>query len=401
MDEKLLHKYARFLLKDCLKVYENQPVLVNGTTDIEEFMMIVKEEAEALHAEVHLSMPNREDLRDLYLHASYEECIQSPLLDKHFYNEMALRDGAVLSLASPRPHIFDGVDALKMQKIAIWSEEQIREFRKKQNEGKQPWCIAAAANPYWAKELFLDDAHAYEKLWNTILDICNMESDDPKAVWEEYFELLAKRCQILNNMKIKTLHYTSKNGTDITFDLPQNYVFASAKDSDYIVNMPSLEMFTTPLRNGVNGIVYNSKPLYHNGVMIDRFWLQFSNGRIVNYHAEVNQQALEGIIETDEGSHYLGEVSFVDFDSKINQTGILFEETLFDENACCHLAIGQGFSECFVNGVKMREEELKQAGMNTSTKHVDFMVGTRDLEIVATLQDGSEVPIMKQGKLVI
>ena len=219
-------------------------------------------------------------------------------------------------------------------------------------------------------------------------------------LWEHYFDTLQERAKILNQMKIQSLHYKSSNGTDITFELPENYLFASAKDSDIVVNMPSLELFTTPKRDGVNGIVKSSKPLFHNGVKIINFWFQFEHGKVVDYDAEVGYEMLKQIVETDEGSHYLGELALVSYDSKINQSGVIFETTLYDENACCHLALGRGFPECFKDGLSKSLEELQQLGMNVSNTHVDFMIGTRDLEVVATLQDGSEVVLMKNGKLI-
>ena len=177
-------------------------------------------------------------------------------------------------------------------------------------------------------------------------------------------------------------------------------MFQSAKDGDFVVNMPSLEIFATPKRDGVNGIVKATKPLIYHNVVIDDFWFQLEHGRIIHYGARIGEETLKQIVETDEGSHYLGEIALVDFDSKINQSGIVFKTTLYDENASCHLAIGSGFPECFVNGLGKSKEELKLLGMNDSSTHVDFMIGSRDLEIIATLEDGSEVMLMKHGKLI-
>ncbi len=392
-----LQKYAKFLVVDCLKVKKGQPLLVVGITDIADFMNLVKEEATKIGATVYFQMIDKRALRDLYLTSTYEECIQSPLLDRHLYNEIALQNGAFLSLTSPIFHLYDGVDMGLLAKLSNYMESQITEFRKKQEEGSLAWCIAGVANSSWAKELNLDE----EALWNQILDICLIHERSPILAWNAYFDKLTSRCQMLNDASISSLHYTSTNGTDITFALPEQYVFQNAKDTDYIVNMPSLEIFTTPLRDGVNGIVYSTKPLFHNGVEIEDFFLRFEKGKIVEYGAKKNEEMLKQIIETDEGSHFLGEVALVDFDSKINQSGLVFRDTLFDENASCHLAIGRGFPECFQGGKSKTLEELQKMGMNTSSKHVDFMVGSRDLKIVATLQNGEEMLIMENGNLVI
>lgn len=401
MNQELLKKYARFLVQDCLKVKEGQPLLVVGSNVISDFAQIVKKEAEALNCgEVFLLLKDSFAEREMFLTKSYEECIKSPLLDRSLYNEIALKNGAVLNLNSPIPHINDGVSAELLQKLAAEMERRIPKFREKQRKGELPWCIAAVSNPYWAEKILPMESDATTTLWNYIFDICYMKENNPGEVWAQYFDTLERRCNLLNKLEIQSLHYESANGTDITFELPQNYVFASAKDHDYVCNMPSLEMFTTPNKNGVNGIVYSTKPLFYNGIKINDFYLRFENGRIVEANAKENDSYLKKLIETDEGSHYLGEVSFVDFDSRINQSGILFETTLYDENACCHLAIGKGFSECFLEGQKKSLEELKEMGMNHSLVHVDFMIGSRDLKITATLKNGEEKVLMEEGKLI-
>lgn len=257
-----------------------------------------------------------------------------------------------------------------------------------------------ASNEEWASKILPNSKNAFDDLWNLILDVCKINEEDPKKAWDGYYDDLQKRIQILNSMEISSLHYFSENGTDFTLELPDNYVFKMAKEGDRIVNMPSLEIFTTPRRDSVNGIVYSSKPLYYNGVLIDQFWFRFQHGRVIDYGANTNFETLKHIVETDDGSHYLGEVALVDYDSIINQSGIIFETTLYDENASCHLALGKGFPDCFQNGLESSKNQLFEMGMNDSSTHVDFMIGTRDLEIVATLKDGSEVIIMKHGKII-
>lgn len=399
MDQRM-QKYAELLIQYCLKLKKGQPLLIVGNVYNHSFIQKLKLVAENLGNTVSIIERDSYAERELYLTSSYEECIKSPMLDRHLYNEMALQGGAILSLSSPIPHIHDGVDPNLLGSISKELERRVSIFREKQMKDEVPWCIAAAANEEWAKEILPDSKNALEELWNTIFDICYVNEDHPEVLWEHYFDTLQERTKILNQMKIQSLHYKSSNGTDITFELPENYLFASAKDSDIVVNMPSLELFTTPKRDGVNGIVKSSKPLFHNGVKIINFWFQFEHGKVVDYDAEVGYEMLKQIVETDEGSHYLGELALVSYDSKINQSGVIFETTLYDENACCHLALGRGFPECFKDGLSKSLEELQQLGMNVSNTHVDFMIGTRDLEVVATLQDGSEVVLMKNGKLI-
>lgn len=402
MERILLQKYARFLIQDCLKVKKGQPLLITGDKLNEDFAKILKEEGQKLEiGEIHILLKDSFAQRELFLHTSYEECLQSPLLDRHLYNDNALKGGALLSLASPIPHIHDGVDSHLLQKLAAEMERRISICRESQQKNNLPWCIAGVPNEYWAKEILPDAEDSLEELWRQILTICHIYEENPGKVWDDTFATLEKRCRILNDAHLTSLHYEASNGTNITFELPKEYVFASAKSGKYICNMPSLELFTTPKKDGVNGIVYNSKPLFYQGVKIDSFYIRFEHGRITDAKAEIHNDYFQKLIEMDEGSHYLGEVSFVDFDSKINQSGILFQNTLFDENACCHLAIGRGFPECFVDGEKKEKEELEKMGMNTSLVHVDFMIGTRDLKIVATKENGEEMLLMEHGKLVI
>lgn len=402
MNADLLRKYARFLIRDCLKLEKGQPLLVVGYVEIQDFIELVKEEAKQLGSgEILTICMDRLKLRELYLHHTLEECLESPLLDRQYYNLIAEKNGALLSLNSPYPHINDGVDSQLLGDISRSLEKRIAYFRQKQEQETLAWCIAAVANPIWAQEILPNDEQALQTLWNYILDICHIDEEQPEVVWERHFSDLDRICQILNTSQIKTLHYRSTNGTDFSIDLPDDYRFTSAKESKYIVNMPSLEVFTTPVRNSMNGIVYSTKPLYYNGVEITDFWISFSNGRAVLWDAKTNKDMLTQIIETDEGSHYLGEVALISYDSKINQSGIVFQTTLYDENASCHLALGRGFKECFRSGDIKTMKELESLGLNLSSTHVDFMIGSRDLSVVAQLRDGTEMILMKDGNLVI
>lgn len=397
-----MHEYAKFVLKDCLKLESGQPLLIVGSSVILDFMTVLKEEAKYLGCDdVAFHVDSLFEQRELLLNSTLEDILSSPLFDRHLYDEYAEKGGAFLKLVSPIPNINAGVSSTILKEVQLELEKRVSVMRKMQENGTLPWCIIAVPNEYWAKSIFPDYEHALDELWNVVLDICMISFEDPGTYWEEYFVKLDERCQILNNAQIRSLHYCSSSGTDLTLELPEDYLFASAKDSKWIVNMPSLEMFTTPLKTGVNGIVYSSKPLLYCGVFIDDFWLRFQDGRVVEAHASVGNEMLHEMIESDEGSHYLGEVSFVDYDSKINQSGILFQETLFDENACCHLALGRGFAECFRDGYSLSQETLMEKGMNVSKIHTDFMVGTRDLEITATLKNGHLMKIMEHGNLVI
>lgn len=397
----LERKYARFILKDCLKVRNGQPVIVIGNTLNQVFMEIMREEAISLGSnDVYLLIEDKYAQRELLLNASLEECLESPLFDRHVYNEYALKGAAFARVTSQIPHIYDGVDTTKLSNVNKFLQESISVFREKQQSGEIPWCIFAVSNEEWANEI-MSGENRNQKLQDLIYDICWMKEENPIVKWNDYFEKLDDYCRILNDMNIESLHYTNSLGTDIVFELPENYRFVSGKEGDYIVNMPSLEMFTTPKKHGVNGIVKSSKPLIYSGIEIKDFSLTVRDGKIIEVHANEGEEVLKEMIETDEGAHYFGEIALIDYDSKINQSGIIFKETLYDENASCHVAIGEGFSECIKDGLRKSKEELEFLGINQSLVHTDFMIGTRDLKIEATLKNGSKKMIMENGTIVL
>ncbi|MDD6159642.1 MAG: aminopeptidase, partial [Oscillospiraceae bacterium] len=240
--------------------------------------------------------------------------------------------------------------------------------------------------------------------WDAIFSVCRINGDG-KGVerWKEHVENTARRSKLLNDYNFKTLHYTNSLGTDLTVTLPENHVWAGGAEVSgdegipFVANIPTEEIFTAPRWDGVNGRVYAAMPLALDGNLVKDFYLDFEGGRIVNIHAEEGEEILRNSIGMDEGSAYLGEVALVPYDSPIRNTGILFFNTLFDENASCHLAFGAAYPTCIKGGEKMNEEEQKAAGLNQSNNHVDFMVGTADLSIVGTTHDGKEIPVFVNG----
>ena len=230
--------------------------------------------------------------------------------------------------------------------------------------------------------------------------------ENPIVVWDDKIKRTQDKCEILNELQFQYLHYQNSLGTDLIIELPKNHIWSGAgkENSDglpLIVNMPSEEVFTSPKYDGVNGIVYSSRPLVYGGVLIDNFSIEFKDGKIIDVKAETGQEVLENMIHTDEGSHYLGEVALVDYDSPISNTNIIFYETLYDENASCHLAIGDSFPTCLVDGENMSSEELKGNGLNQSLVHTDFMVGTADLKVVGTTFAGKIITIIENGNFIL
>ena len=396
--EELKRKYARFLVEGCLRLKSGDKLFIIGYSIIEDFIRLVIEEAKKLGiVDIKTLINDPFKQKKLYLTKSYEDIIKSPLMDRTMYNKMAVEGYAFLSLSSPLPGHLEDVDQELLSRVSAYQMKSIKTYKEYQLKGLIKWNISAVPNKIWAKDILgVEDE---DKLWDILFDICLIKEDNPVLLWDEKMNRLKKRAQYLNDLKIDCLHYHNSLGTDLSIGLPKDYVFTSA-DEGNIVNMPSEEVFTSPDKFRVEGIVYASKPLLHNGVLIEDFWLKFKNGKITDYGALKGYDALAGIIEVDDGAKYLGEVALVDYSSPISMKNILFKNTLYDENASSHLAIGQSFSECIKDGLVKTKEELEKMGLNYSCMHVDFFIGTSDLEVEALLQNKSKSIIMKDGNFV-
>ncbi len=308
-------------------------------------------------------------------------------------------------LVSDDPDGLNGMNFAKHAKAAQARSKIIKPLRDKM-ENKYKWCIAAVPGKKWAKKLFPDltPAAAVEKLWEAILYASRADGEDPIADRRAHNQNLKARCDYLNSLGIESLHYTSKNGTDFTVGMIPTGVFCGGcedtqgKGETFEANIPSEEVFVSPMRGKAEGIVYSTKPLSYNGQLIENFSIRFEGGKAVEVKAEKNEELLRTMIAMDEGAAYLGEVALVPFSSPINKLGFLFYNTLFDENASCHLALGAGYTNTLRDYDKYTKEEHKEMGVNDSIIHEDFMIGSEDLSIVATTQDGKEVQIFKNGE---
>ncbi|MBQ2544791.1 MAG: aminopeptidase, partial [Clostridia bacterium] len=305
-------------------------------------------------------------------------------------------------LDSDDPDGLRGVDQDKMLQAQQMRYPLIKGYRDAL-ENKYQWCIAAVPGPAWAKKLFpeLTVHQAVEKLWEAILSTSRV-TDDPVAAWEQHNADLHARCEHLNSLGIEKLHYTASNGTDLTVGMIPEAEFKGGGDTSlqgifFNPNIPTEECFISPMRGQAEGIVYASMPLSREGQLIENFWIRFREGRAVEWHAEKNNGLLTNIITADEGAAYLGECALVPFDSPIQNTGLLFYNTLFDENAACHLALGMGFADTIKGFENKTLEECRALGINDSMVHVDFMIGTADLSIDAVTKSGEVVPVFRNG----
>ena len=300
----------------------------------------------------------------------------------------------------------DAFSKLNMQKISsarIARAQAVKIYRDKEFLYDQ-WTIIAVPSPSWAKKVFPSETRAKseKKLLDAILHTTRLDVEDPLKAWEDHIAELKEKAEILNRLNLDYLVYHSSNGTDLKLKLQPDHVWLSARSKslqniEYCANLPTEEVFTMPKRDGVDGVVVSTKPLSYHGKVIEDFKVYFEKGRIVKTEARVNGEVLEEAVSTDEGSHYLGEVALVPFDSPINQTGLLFYNTLFDENACCHLAFGQAFEDNMKGYESMSREELKEKGFNDSVIHVDFMIGAEDLDIIGFDHHGNAHRIFKDG----
>ena len=401
MQEKY-YKYAKLLLKKGLCIEENQPLLINAPIEAIEFVRVLTKVACELNIKDIYYDWTDEELKYLQLkHFEEKDIKQSRFWNKEIHDEYAKKDAAFLFLVSSGNDLMKEISPSKLKTAAEHSLYTRGIYRTKQSNNEIDWCIAAVATPKWANLLFKNNENAYEKLWNEIFDICLINTDNPEEEWTKKMDENHKICEKLTNLNIQKLHYKSSNGTNLTVELPKNAIWCGGssliKGREPIVNMPTEEVFTTPNKYKTNGVVYTSLPLVHSGITINDIMLEFNNGKIVNFDATSGKEELRNIIELDEDSSMLGEIALVDINSKISKKNILFYETLYDENASCHIAVGRGFKECIKDGDKLPEESLEEIGYNKSKNHVDMMIGTTDLSIKATTQEGKEIEIFKNG----
>ena len=404
MEEKL-QEYARLLVRVGLNVQRGQTLVISSPVECAYFARLCAAEAYAAGCkEVVMNWHDDALGRMKYLYADDAVFDDVPLWRRHFFNDYAQEGAAYLAISATDPENLKGVDSGRLVRSQQASGKALREFDRLQMCSGFPWCIASIPIPSWAKTVFPDDGEerAMEQLWDAIFQAVRI-SGDGKAVekWQAHLKTLHARMEKLNALKFKSLHYTNALGTDLTVELPEGHIWEAGNDvtlsgQEYIANIPTEELFTSPLKTGVNGVVYASLPLVHDGNIIDGFHFVVKDGKIVEARARQGEETLQAAIAVDEGAAYFGEVALVPYDSPISNQKILFYNTLFDENAACHIAFGEAYP-CLEGGQKMTKEELKARGLNDSITHVDFMVGTPDLSVVGTTHDGREIPVFVNG----
>lgn len=405
MKEEILKNYAKLIVKTGVNVQKDQDVLVNASVDDAYFVKYVVEEAYLAGAREVEVVWNYQPLQKLnYQYQTVETLKELPewFLKKQEYRVEKLP--AVIHILSEDPDGLSGIDQAKLLEVQKAIGPVLMKYRE-QKDNKFQWTIVGIPGENWAKKVFpnlpLDEA--MDALWDAILKVTRVYGD-PIENWKQHNANLSEKTSKLNALGIKTLTYKSNNGTDFTINIHPELNFLAGGETTlskvfYNPNMPTEECFTSPVKTSAHGIVMATKPLSVQGVLVDHFGFRFEKGKVVEVicdNAEY-KDVLTKLISTDEGAAMLGEVALVPYDSPINQTNLLFYNTLYDENACCHLALGRAFTECIKDYQNKSEEEIKKVDLNTSMIHVDFMIGSDDLNITAETYDGKTVQIFKDG----
>jgi aminopeptidase len=404
MNEKL-KEYASLLIRVGLNIQTGQRLVISCPVECAWFARMCAQEAYDVGCkEVIMNWSDDALARMKYLHADNAIFDEVPLWRRHFFNDYALEGTAYLAISASDPENFKGVDHGRVVRAQQASGKALKDFDRLQMCSGFPWCIASIPIPSWADTVFPESSEkeAVERLWDAIFAAVRINGDGTAVEkWERHLSTLHQRVEKLNALNFKSLHYTNSLGTDLTVELPEGHIWEAGNDvtltgQEYIANIPTEEIFTSPLKTGVNGVVYSAVPLVHDGTIIDKFHFVVKDGKIVEAHAEKGEEALRGAIAVDEGASYFGEVALVPYDSPISNQKLLFYNTLFDENAACHIAFGEAYP-CLKGGQQMTKDELKARGLNDSITHVDFMIGTADLSIVGITHDGKEVPVFVNG----
>ena len=404
MNKTIEKAYAKLIVTSGLALKKGQSVIIKANADIEDFVCLVTKECYAQGAKYVHVLWQSEKVNKVQMKKASTKALCETLPMEVAYQQWFTKElPAYLWLDSDDPDASKGIDAAKAAKIKREKYKAVAEYIEAR-ENKYQWCICGVPSKKWAKKVFpsLTLAKAKEKLYEAILLTSRASDGNGIFNWEKHDEILKNRCSYLNSLHLKSLHYTSSNGTNLKVGLIPNVIWLGGGEKTldgtfFQPNIPSEEVFTSPKKGEAEGIVYSAKPLVYQGQLIKDFWVKFEKGKAIDVHAEVGEEALRSILTLDEGSAYLGECALVPFDSPINNTGLLFYNTLFDENAACHLALGRGFTTLYPHFENYSEDELHSFGINKSLSHVDFMIGSKDLNIVGETIDGKQAQIFKDG----
>ena len=401
MIEELENKYVDLLINRCLSFKNGNSLFINYYSDNDAFVEKLVTSAKSRGIEdIYLDKNDKEE-RHQKLLQSVEEINNDDYFDDYIWDEYAKKNAAFLMLSTEFPGYFADIPSENMTAAALKSRTSKPVYKLKQLTNDISWCIAVIPNKIWAKEKFpdLSEDDAYNEYFKLMCHCTMVDKENPIEEWNKFLDRQRMLVSKLNELQITKMHYTNSLGTDLVIGLSPDALWQCAgyEGSDTIVNMPTYEVFTSPDYRLTEGVVYASKPLMYGGALVDKFWVKFKNRKVVDYDAEVGKEILKGIIESDEYSCFLGECALVDKNTAIAQTNFVYGETCLDENASCHIALGDAFPECLKGAEDESIDERRERGLNHSDNHVDFMIGTDDLNIVAETKNG-EMLIFKNGE---
>ena len=404
--QKQLQNYARLAVRIGVNLQKGQELVVSIPVECAEFARLVTKEAYDAGAKrvkikwaddtiARLNM-ERQDIETV------QEIPQYVIDEAHYEVDNRV---AFMFISAADPELYLGIDMAKIKAAQMARIKALKFSGEARSANVCRWTIVSLPTEKWAKKIFPNEraSVAIERLWEAILCTSRVD-DDPIAAWERHNADLAKRCEYLNSLGITELKYKAGNGTDLVVGLIPDGIFMGGGENAqgsgiyFNPNIPSEEVFTSPMKGKAEGIVYSSRPLCCNGALIENFWIRFEGGKAVEVGAQKNENVLRELIAMDENAGYLGECALVPYSSPIRESGLLFYNTLFDENAACHLALGRGFTNLLRGYENMSEDEAHAAGINDSIVHEDFMIGTADMSIIALTRDGKEVPIFENGE---
>ena len=402
--EKLKKDYAELVIRSGINMQKGQRLSISCPVECADFARLCAAAAyEAGCKEVLMSWTDDELTRLKYLKADDDVFDSYKSWDADYRNMLSEEGAAFLSIYAEDPEVLKGVDPDRIRRAQISAGRALGPYRSRITASECTWCVCSVPSKAWAKMVFpeLNDEEAVARLWEEILASVRVDGGDAVSSWKAHSDELKKHVDILNGYNFKTLRYKNSAGTDLTVDLPEGHYWAGGEEKAgtgviFSANMPTEEVFTLPEKDSMNGTIVATKPLSHNGTVIDGFSFRVENGKIVEVHAEKGEEILKDAISVDEGASYFGEVALVPYDSPISNSGLLFFNTLFDENASCHFAFGEAYP--LIRGAEdMSADELEARGVNKSITHVDFMVGSADLEITGITHDGREVEVFRNG----
>ncbi len=408
MNDKFLRNYAEVLVKKGVNMQKGQEVVVSCDVENAYFARIVCDVAYECGASfVTIRWEDEIITRSKFLNCAEDKLIEIPAWYKDFYSYYDNKKACYINIISDDPDLLNGIPSSRVRAFTHARNKALKEHSKNIMFNFVSWTIASVPSKKWAEKVYpgLNENEAIEKLWEAIAKACYADGDNPVEDWQKHVDTFTEKMDALNRHSFKYLKFKNSLGTDVTIELPKDHVWAGGSELNrdgtvFSANIPTEEIFSAPVNTGTNGRVVASMPLVYKGTVIEGIDLTFENGIVVRFSAKTNEETLKGILETDYGAKMLGEVALVGYTTPISQMKTLFYETLFDENASCHFALGKGYP-CLKNYEKLSDEDIIKAGINDSLTHVDFMIGTSDLSIKGIKENGEEIDVFVNGDFAI